>query len=94
MKGIIMKKITLRIASLLAVLALLSALAVPATAAKPEFMLALGDSITRMQDPVSGVIPTHWMKKDCTENLENFWINCHIGTAFQMMGLAKVTGEI
>ena len=41
-----MKKITLRIASLLAVLALLSALAVPATAAKPEFMLALGDSIT------------------------------------------------
>ena len=41
-----MKKITLRIASLLAVLALLSALAVPASAAKPEFMLALGDSIT------------------------------------------------
>lgn len=46
MKGLIMKKITLRIASLLAVLALLSAFAVPATAAKPEFMLALGDSIT------------------------------------------------
>ena len=41
-----MKKITLRIASLLALLALLSALTVPATAAKPEFMLALGDSIT------------------------------------------------
>jgi hypothetical protein len=55
---------------------------------------ALGDSITRMQDPVSGVIPTHWLKKDCTENPENFWINCHISTAFGMMYLAKVTGEI
>ncbi len=41
-----MKKITLRIASLLAVLALLSVFAVPVAAAKPEFMLAFGDSIT------------------------------------------------
>jgi hypothetical protein len=65
---------------------------------KDELLLekacALGDSITRMQDPVSGVIPTHWMKEDCTENLENFWINCHIHTGFIMMKLAKATGEI
>lgn len=65
---------------------------------KDELLLekacALGDAITRLQDPVSGVIPTHWMKKDCTENLENFWINCHIYTAFVMMELAKATGEI
>ncbi len=59
-----------------------------------EKACALGDSITRMQDPETGVIPTHWMKKDCTENLSNFWINCHIETAFQMMNLAKATGEI
>ena len=55
---------------------------------------ALGDSITRMQDTQSGVIPTHWMSKDCTKTLENFWINCHIGSAFRMMELAKVAGEI
>ncbi len=65
---------------------------------KDELLLekacALGDSVTRMQDPVSGVIPTHWMKEDCTENLENFWINCHIYTGFTMMKLAKAAGEI
>ena len=54
---------------------------------------ALGDSITRMQNPESGVIPTHWMAKDCAENLFNFWINCHIGTAFQMLHLATLLGE-
>lgn len=65
---------------------------------KDELLLekacALGDSITRMQNKENGVIPTHWMKKDCAENLENFWINCHIGTAFVMMKLAEITGEI
>ncbi len=55
---------------------------------------ALGDAITRMQDPENGVIPTHWMDKDCMHTLFNFWINCHIGSAFQMMHLAKVVGEI
>ena len=59
-----------------------------------EKACALGDSITRMQDTESGVIPTHWMKEDCAENLENFWINCHIGTTFGMMELAKTVGEI
>ncbi len=55
---------------------------------------ALGDSITRMQDPEIGVIPTHWMSKECTKTLENFWINCHIGSAFRMFELAKEVGEI
>ncbi len=41
-----MKKIILRIASLFSVLALLAVLAIPSAAAKPEFMLTLGDSIT------------------------------------------------
>ena len=59
-----------------------------------EKACALGDSITRRQNPKNGVIPTHWMKEDCAENLENFWINCHIYTAFILMKLAEVTGEI
>ncbi len=59
-----------------------------------EKACALGDSITRLQDGESGVIPTHWMSRDCTHELYNFWINCHIGTAHQMLYLAEVTGEI
>lgn len=59
-----------------------------------EKACALGDAITRMQDFNTGVIPTHWMWKDCTENLQNFWINCHISSAFNMMRLAKTVGEI
>ncbi len=55
---------------------------------------ALGDSITRMQNPESGVIPTHWIKEDCATNLENFWINCHIYSATALLQLAKVVGEI
>ena len=59
-----------------------------------EKACALGDMITRMQNEKTGVIPTHWMKKDCAENLENFWINCHIGVCATLMRLAKITGEI
>ena len=54
----------------------------------------LGDSITRMQNSETGQIPTHWMWEDCTTNIKNFWINCHIATAFRMMQLAKIVGEI
>ncbi len=65
---------------------------------KDELMLekakALCDSITRMQNKDSGVIPTHWIKEDCAENLENFWINCHIYSANALMKLAKITGEM
>lgn len=59
-----------------------------------EKACALGDSVTRMQNTETGVIPTHWIKEDCMDNLENFWINCHIGSAFNMMLLAKTMGEI
>ncbi|MBE7034152.1 MAG: hypothetical protein E7406_08015 [Ruminococcaceae bacterium] len=59
-----------------------------------EKALALGDSITRMQNPESGVIPTHWMTTDCSTVLKNFWMNCHIGSAYAMKELAKATGEI
>ena len=54
-----------------------------------EKAFALGDSITRMQNPESGVVPTHWMKDDCVTNLDNFWINCHIGSAFTLKMLAE-----
>ena len=59
-----------------------------------EKSCALADSITRMQNPETGVIPTHWMTTDCNTVLKNFWINCHIGTAFSMMTLANETEEI
>lgn len=58
-----------------------------------EKALALADSITRMQNPDTGVIPTHWMTKDCSVNLEYFWINCHIAAAFALSRVAKLMGE-
>ncbi|MBE6695958.1 MAG: hypothetical protein E7587_05840 [Ruminococcaceae bacterium] len=58
-----------------------------------EKACALGDAITRMQDPESGVIPTHWMSKEPAKDLFDFWINCHIGTAFNMLYLADALGE-
>jgi hypothetical protein len=59
-----------------------------------EKACALADSITRVQDPETGVIPTHWMARDCMKKLKNFWLNCHIATAFGMMKIAKILGEI
>ena len=58
-----------------------------------EKACALGDSITRLQNPDCGVYPTHWQSKNCMYELYNFWINCHIGTAEQMLHLAEVMGE-
>ena len=58
-----------------------------------EKACALGDAITRMQDGESGVIPTHWMSREPAKDLYNFWINCHIGTAFYMLALADALGE-
>ncbi len=51
----------------------------------------LGDSITRMQNPKNGLIPTHWMRKTCIEDGGNLWVNCLIVTASCMMYLADVT---
>lgn len=49
---------------------------------------ALADSITRMQNPETGMIPTHWMSEQ-HRNGHDFWINCHIGTAIWMSEMAK-----
>ncbi len=59
-----------------------------------EKAYALGDSITRMQNPETGIIPTHWFDTNCSTEIRLFWMNCHIGTAFAMMLLAKQNGEI
>ena len=59
-----------------------------------EKAYALGDSMTRMENTENGVIPTHWMTTNCSTVLENFWINCHISSAFAMLALAKSNGEI
>jgi len=59
-----------------------------------EKACALGDAVTRMQNPETGMIPTHWIFKDCWEKLDGwFWFNCHIGTANNMMYLADFLGE-
>ena len=50
----------------------------------------LGNSITRMQNAKSGLIPTHWMRKTCIEDGGNLWINCLISTAAEMMHLADI----
>ena len=55
---------------------------------------ALGDMLTRMQDSTSGVIPTFWTSKENIEDLENFWINCHIFSAFRLYKLSLVAEEI
>ena len=59
-----------------------------------EKALALGDSITRVQDSDTGMILTHWMSNDWANTIEHFWINCHLGTAAAMVELAEFMGEI
>lgn len=59
-----------------------------------EKAAALGDMLTRMQDSTSGVIPTFWTSKENIEDLENFWINCHIFSAFRLYKLSLVAEEI
>ncbi len=56
-----------------------------------EKAMALGDTITRMQDPDSGMVPTFFMGENCAEGRRNFWINCQIFTAFEMLRLAELT---
>lgn len=56
-----------------------------------EKALTLGDAITRMQVEESGKIPTFWIGENCSYGHFNFWINCQIGTAFNMLKLAELT---
>ena len=58
-----------------------------------EKACALGDAITRMQNPETGIIPTHWMTTDCSTVLKNFWMNCHVGTAFRLLDVANMLDE-
>ena len=50
---------------------------------------ALADSITNMQNPKTGMIPTHWMLPSCIEDGGDMWINCMIGTANRLYELAN-----
>ena len=59
-----------------------------------EKAMALGDMITRVQNPKTGQIPTFWMGENCAYGYENFWINCLLYTANSMMNLAEITETI
>lgn len=59
-----------------------------------EKACALADAITRMQNAETGMIPTHWIFKDCMKEMDGwFWFNCHLATARAMMNLADFLGE-
>ncbi len=51
----------------------------------------LADSVTRMQNPKTGMIPTHWTKKTAIEDGCDLWINCVIETAGWMLEIAVET---
>lgn len=51
----------------------------------------LADSITRMQNPRTGMIPTHWMNKQAIEDGGGLWMNCVIETAGLMLEIANAT---
>ena len=42
---------------------------------------ALANMITNVQNDRSGAIPTYWMHEDCSNDLNDFWVNCHIESA-------------
>lgn len=55
-----------------------------------EKAFTLGDMITRMQNPETGMIPTHWTRTESIQDGGNFWINCMIATANALLALAEV----
>lgn len=56
-----------------------------------EKALTLADTVTRRQDPETGLSPTFWVGENCAEGRRNFWINCQIHVAFSMMKMAELT---
>lgn len=56
-----------------------------------EKAMALGDTITRVQNPESGQVPTFFIGEGCAYGYENFWINCLLYTASSMLYLAEIT---
>ena len=55
---------------------------------------ALADTVARNQNEESGAIPTYFRTPDCATRLEDFWLNCHTGTAKDMMRIAKYEAEL
>jgi len=51
----------------------------------------LADSITNMQNPETGLIPTHWSKKTAMEDGCDLWINCLVESADRMLEMADAT---
>ena len=49
---------------------------------------ALADSVTNMQNPRTGMIPTHWMLPSCIEDGGDMWLNCMIHSANKLYDLA------
>ena len=56
-----------------------------------EKAMALIDTITRMQDPETGLIPTFFMGENCSYGRFNYWINCQIATTSILLELAELT---
>ena len=56
-----------------------------------EKAMALADTITRMQDPDTGMVPTFFIGENCAYGRFNFWINCQLYTASTMLELAELT---
>ena len=55
---------------------------------------ALADSITRIQNFKTCIIPTQWIFEDCNTRFDKwFWMNCHIGVANMMFAIADFLGE-
>lgn len=59
-----------------------------------EKACALADSITRIQNYETGLIPTHWFSEERNKWMDKwFWINCHIDVANRMFEIAEFIGE-
>lgn len=56
-----------------------------------EKAMALADTITRMQDKETGLIPTFFVGENCEYGRFNYWINCQIYTTAVLQRLAEVT---
>lgn len=59
-----------------------------------EKACVLADTITRMQNEKTGLIPTHWMSNTCKEDGGYLWLNCMIATANAMFAMAKAVENI
>ena len=59
-----------------------------------EKACVLGDMVTRMQNPKTGLIPTHWMRNTCIEDGGNLWINCMLATADRMFLISEIMDNL